>query len=200
MEKIVTIKELREKSGMSPTVFSTYFEIPYRTLHHWEAGTRECPPYLMKLIEYKLINEGFINNEEDQGNQQVVSEERTGETKEINGRYKTEYPVDALFTNDRLKTSIQDLLTVDGFLFDHVELTDDISLFDGGARLACSVVEETEIFIEKNLNDEITKIAVFGHYNGTKVCLIILKDKNLVIASCRENIDISALLSVFCKE
>ena len=64
MEKIDSIKELREKTGMSPTVFSTYFEIPYRTLHHWEVGTRECPPYLMKLMEYKLMKEGIIHNDE----------------------------------------------------------------------------------------------------------------------------------------
>lgn len=56
----MTIKELREQSGMSLTQFSAFFEIPYRTLQHWEHGTRKCPEYLLKLMEYKLKHEGVI--------------------------------------------------------------------------------------------------------------------------------------------
>lgn len=50
-------KELLEKSNMSMKQFSEYFEIPYRTVQDWKSGARKCPPYLMKLIEYKLVKE-----------------------------------------------------------------------------------------------------------------------------------------------
>lgn len=53
-------KELLQLSGMNKTQFSAYFEIPYRTIQHWEAETRACPEYLLKLIEYKLRKENFI--------------------------------------------------------------------------------------------------------------------------------------------
>lgn len=53
----MNFKKLREQSGMNLTEFSQYFNIPYRTLQHWEHGTRKCPDYLLKLIEYKLIKE-----------------------------------------------------------------------------------------------------------------------------------------------
>jgi site-specific DNA recombinase len=54
------IKELRKSVGMTQKAFGDYFNIPMRTIQHWESGTRECPEYLLKLIEYKLKNEGLI--------------------------------------------------------------------------------------------------------------------------------------------
>lgn len=53
----MTIKELRERSGMTRPQFAKYFEIPYRTVQDWELGNRKCPEYLIKLIEYKLKKE-----------------------------------------------------------------------------------------------------------------------------------------------
>lgn len=53
----MTIKELRERSGMTRPQFAEYFEIPYRTVQDWELGNRKCPEYLIKLIEYKLKKE-----------------------------------------------------------------------------------------------------------------------------------------------
>ena len=61
----MTFKELREQSGMSRTRFAEYFEIPYRTVQSWELHGiskegRQCPEYLLKLMEYKLKKEGLI--------------------------------------------------------------------------------------------------------------------------------------------
>ena len=56
----MTIKELREASGMTQKSFSEFFGIPKRTIENWEGGKRECPEYLLDLIEYKLKNEGII--------------------------------------------------------------------------------------------------------------------------------------------
>ena len=54
---MATFKEIRETSGMNKTEFGKYFNIPYRTIQNWELGTRECPVYLLDLIQYKLNNE-----------------------------------------------------------------------------------------------------------------------------------------------
>ena len=56
----MTFKELREKSGMSRSRFGEYFGIPYRTVQNWELGLRECPDYLLDLMQYKLEKEGKI--------------------------------------------------------------------------------------------------------------------------------------------
>lgn len=56
----MTIRELRIKSGMNIKSFAEYFSIPYRTLQNWELGVRECPQYLLELIEYKLKKEGKV--------------------------------------------------------------------------------------------------------------------------------------------
>lgn len=56
----MTFKELRLQSGMNLTQFAAYFEISYRTMQHWEGGSRQCPGYLLALMEYKLRNEGVI--------------------------------------------------------------------------------------------------------------------------------------------
>ena len=54
------MKELRLQAGMNIRQFSEFFGIPYRTIQHWEAGTRQCPDYLIHLIEYRLKKEGLI--------------------------------------------------------------------------------------------------------------------------------------------
>ena len=54
------INELRERSGMSRQAFAKYFNIPYRTLQKWELGERECTPYLLDLMRYKLEKEGIL--------------------------------------------------------------------------------------------------------------------------------------------
>ena len=60
----MNFKELRERSNMNVPKFAKYFNIPYRTVAGWEAETRSCPTYLLELMEYKLIKEGIIDNEE----------------------------------------------------------------------------------------------------------------------------------------
>lgn len=59
----MTFKELREKSGMSRSGFGEYFGIPYRTVQNWELGLRECPEYLLNLMQYKLEKENIIKKE-----------------------------------------------------------------------------------------------------------------------------------------
>ena len=50
----MTFKELREKSGMSRSGFAKFFGIPYRSVQNWELGLRECPAYLLDLLEIAL--------------------------------------------------------------------------------------------------------------------------------------------------
>lgn len=59
----MTAKELRTASGMTQKAFAEYFGISKRAIESWEGGKRECPEYLLSLMEYKLRNEGIIRDE-----------------------------------------------------------------------------------------------------------------------------------------
>lgn len=56
----MTIKEIRQKSKMKQKEFAEYFGIPLRTFQNWEAGANTPSDYILRLIEYKLKNEGLI--------------------------------------------------------------------------------------------------------------------------------------------
>jgi putative transcriptional regulator len=56
----MTVKELRTAAGMTQKAFAEYFGISKRAIESWEGGKRECPAYLLDLMEYKLRNENMI--------------------------------------------------------------------------------------------------------------------------------------------
>ena len=51
------VKELRAATGMTQKEFAEYFGIPQRTIEDWEAGRRQPPAYVEKLIAYKIEKE-----------------------------------------------------------------------------------------------------------------------------------------------
>ncbi len=46
------LKKIRDDLGMNRTEFSHYMGIPLRTLEEWEAGRRQMPDYVLRLIVY----------------------------------------------------------------------------------------------------------------------------------------------------
>lgn len=55
------IKFMLAATGMTQQEFADYFKIPKRTIESWVSSSpkafRECPEYLVDLIEYKLRKE-----------------------------------------------------------------------------------------------------------------------------------------------
>lgn len=47
----MNIKSIREKTGLSQSAFSARYGIPIGTLHHWEAGDRQPPEYVLRLLQ-----------------------------------------------------------------------------------------------------------------------------------------------------
>lgn len=56
----MTIKTLRDVTGMTQKAFAEYFGMSKRAIENWEYGKRECPSYLLELMAYKLRKEGII--------------------------------------------------------------------------------------------------------------------------------------------
>lgn len=57
----ISIKTLRERTGFTQAEFGRFaFGISSSTIQNWETGQRNCPDYIVKLIEYKLKKENII--------------------------------------------------------------------------------------------------------------------------------------------
>lgn len=81
----MSIKDLRKQSGMTQKRFCEYFGIPHRTLQNWEAGIRECPEYLERLIAEKVQ---AMSASSDQTVQQAIELLQSG--RELSGMHAIE--------------------------------------------------------------------------------------------------------------
>lgn len=64
----MTIKEIRQILGLTQEEFAKKYEIPVSTIKGWESSAtssryRECPPYVLKLLE-RVINEDYRRNQD----------------------------------------------------------------------------------------------------------------------------------------
>ncbi len=59
-----TLKKIREDLGMNRTEFSHYIDIPLRTLEEWEAGRRQMPDYVLRLLAYYIKTERLLAERE----------------------------------------------------------------------------------------------------------------------------------------
>lgn len=67
MKSAKKIRELRESIGLTRKEFSEHIGIPVRTLEDWEAGRRNPPEYIPRLIAYQLEYEELIRKVSAQG-------------------------------------------------------------------------------------------------------------------------------------
>ena len=51
------IKELRNKTGLSQAKFGKFYNIPLRTVQSWELKERECPGYVLQLLERAVLDD-----------------------------------------------------------------------------------------------------------------------------------------------
>lgn len=56
----MNVLELRTAAGMTQKQFAEYFGISKRAVESWEGGQRQCPAYLLDLMQYKLQKEKLI--------------------------------------------------------------------------------------------------------------------------------------------
>ena len=57
------IKSIRNLTALSQSQFSDKYNIPLPTLRHWERGDRECPQYVLELLEFKVKKDLEIANQ-----------------------------------------------------------------------------------------------------------------------------------------
>lgn len=54
----MTIKEIRQLTGLSAQKFGDKYKIPLRTIQNWEGGINKPPEYLVYLLE-RVVREDF---------------------------------------------------------------------------------------------------------------------------------------------
>ena len=60
MNQMVELRILREELGLNRTEFSILYDIPLRTLEDWEHTRRTMPPYLLRLLVYKVKMDALL--------------------------------------------------------------------------------------------------------------------------------------------
>ena len=58
----MTVKEIREMTGLSQRAFSARYKIPRRTLEDWETKKHLPPEYVVYLLE-RVVREDYGDNE-----------------------------------------------------------------------------------------------------------------------------------------
>ena len=59
-KQINRLKKIRDDLGMNRTEFSRYIGIPLRTLEEWEAGRRQMPDYVLRLLAYYVKTQQLL--------------------------------------------------------------------------------------------------------------------------------------------
>ena len=73
--QIHKLKQIRTSLGMNRTEFSHYIGIPLRTLEEWEAGRRQMPEYVLRLITYYTKMEQFLKEQKPEWEIDIDAEE-----------------------------------------------------------------------------------------------------------------------------
>lgn len=73
--QINRLKKIREHLEMNRTEFSRYIGIPLRTLEEWEAGRRQMPDYVLRLITYYTKMEHFLREKRIKLEEEADAEE-----------------------------------------------------------------------------------------------------------------------------
>lgn len=72
----MTIKGLRASTGMSQSQFAEWLHIPKGTIQNWEQGIRQCPDYVLELIQFKI--EHSSDSHENSHDSDISLNEKTG--------------------------------------------------------------------------------------------------------------------------
>ena len=59
----MTVKEMREKVGMSQAAFALYYNIPKRTIENWESGKSKPPVYVLEMLQKVVEHSAFPKEE-----------------------------------------------------------------------------------------------------------------------------------------
>ena len=51
----MSIREIRQDTGLTQAEFAEKFHIPKRSIENWESGKRKCPEYVNYLLQQLIV-------------------------------------------------------------------------------------------------------------------------------------------------
>lgn len=60
---MLTIREIRDSTGLSQSKFAAALHIPVRSIQKWEIGASSCPDYVVELIAYRVQHDPQFRKE-----------------------------------------------------------------------------------------------------------------------------------------
>ena len=106
----MTIKELRTRSGMTQKAFAEYFGVSKRAVENWEGGQRQCPEYLLDLMQYKLEKEGKIEQKKDELDEILAKAHKEATLSEMKQKLKAHEEWKKKHLKHSLQTSMKNSL------------------------------------------------------------------------------------------
>lgn len=58
----MTIKEIRELTGLTQKQFAEKYHITFSSIRNWESGHRTCPDYVVELLEFRVRCDNMKRN------------------------------------------------------------------------------------------------------------------------------------------
>lgn len=103
----MTIKEIRKLTGLTQKQFAEKYHINFSNIRNWEIGHRNCPEYVMELLEFKVREDLGMNKMYD-----LISERLNAKKTELS---ESQEQFDVMWTNERHsgcfeRNAINDLL------------------------------------------------------------------------------------------
>lgn len=77
----MTIKEIRKLTGLTQKQFAEKYHINFSNIRNWEIGHRNCPEYVMELLEFKVKEDLGMNKMYD-----LISERLNAKKTELSER------------------------------------------------------------------------------------------------------------------
>ena len=54
------VRAIRQRTGLSQAAFADKYDIPKRTIENWEAGKREPPIYVLRMLDVLADHPEFL--------------------------------------------------------------------------------------------------------------------------------------------
>lgn len=97
--KLLSVKELREKTGLSQAAFGKFLMIPQRSIQNWENGVSDCPEYVLVFINKRVAQCLEQRRKICNTAASCASNNEVRKTKVFCGECNTVFEVDFLYKN-----------------------------------------------------------------------------------------------------
>lgn len=188
------VRRIRESTGLTRKSFCEKYGIPYMTMTDWELGKHEIPPYMLRMLEYRVRVDTDLSKD-------MFSDRSVCHEWEKQKEYRTEFPVVAMHhivpvkniypTKQQMAIDIHNSLTNDSRVVSAV-------LFGSSVTMKCRPESDLDIavrlgedYIDKGTKNEISeKIQEIADWNADIVWYDKIKPTDLIYRNIMKGVQV----------